>query len=177
MLIRAVNPACNTAINKAFTVARMTRPAPQAPIDRALAWAAARGWNQSQLADKLGVKPQHVTNWKTRGMPPEWHAPVARLFGRSVDELLGLAPAASVPASPAYSIAERGGPVYIAPKRIGLEAAAQAVLDAFAKLPAAARPAVAADLLKMLLAQPLPDARTVADLLSGGAFTGKHRRA
>jgi len=61
------------------------------PIDRALAWAKARGWNQSELARQVGATPQDITNWKTRGMPPEWHAPVAAVLARSIEELIGRA--------------------------------------------------------------------------------------
>lgn len=90
-------------VNDVFTI----QPMDERPIDRALKWARERGWNQSQLAAQLEVAPQHVTNWKTRGMPPEWHEPVARLFGRSIDELMGrpVAPSPSV-ARPAETPAE-----------------------------------------------------------------------
>ena len=57
---------------------------------RMMRWAKAKGWNQSKVASELGLPAaQNVSNWKTRGVPPEWHAPIARLFGRSVDELIG----------------------------------------------------------------------------------------
>lgn len=49
-----------------------------------------RGWNQSELARRLGVPAATITNWKNRGLPPEHHKTIAELFGRSVDELLGL---------------------------------------------------------------------------------------
>ena len=52
-------------------------------------WAADEGWNQNELAVKLGVSPQNITNWKTRGVPSDRHADIAGLFGRSVDQLLG----------------------------------------------------------------------------------------
>ncbi|MDP4300366.1 helix-turn-helix domain-containing protein [Leptothrix discophora] len=45
--------------------------------------------NQTKFADAIGVSPQHVTNWKKRGMPADWHVAVAHALGRSVDELLG----------------------------------------------------------------------------------------
>lgn len=67
------------------------------PIDRALAWAREKGWNQTAFASRLGVAPANVTNWKSRGLPPEHHKLVADALGRSVDELLG---AANLPESP-----------------------------------------------------------------------------
>lgn len=48
--------------------------------------------DQVQLANKLGVEPGHVTNWKKRGLPAERHAAAARLFHRSIDELVGVVP-------------------------------------------------------------------------------------
>lgn len=81
------------------------------PIDRALAWAKARRWNQRQLADELGVSSANVTNWKRRGLPPDLHQAVADVFNRSVDELLGRSqppPAASAPGPlPAATIPAR----------------------------------------------------------------------
>ena len=59
------------------------------PIDRALRRARSRGLNQTELANALGVDPQHITNWKRRGMPPEYHAKSADALDWSVDELLG----------------------------------------------------------------------------------------
>jgi hypothetical protein len=59
------------------------------PIDRALSWARDRGVNQSAFARLIDATPQDVTNWKRRGMPAEWHAAVAKAFGRTVDDLLG----------------------------------------------------------------------------------------
>ena len=65
------------------------------PIDRALAWAKQKGWNQSELAVRLGVAPANITNWKSRGLPPEQYKAVAVALGRTVDELLGGASAPS----------------------------------------------------------------------------------
>ena len=62
------------------------------PIDRLLRWAKADKLNQANLAKALGVTSQHITNWKSRGMPPEHHAKAARVVRRSVDELVGLVP-------------------------------------------------------------------------------------
>lgn len=66
-------------------------------INRALRWAKEQGMNQSALAARLGVLPQHVTNWKTRGLPAEQYQPIAEALGRSVDELLGRTPEAEPP--------------------------------------------------------------------------------
>lgn len=68
---------------------------PDRPIDRALEWAKARGWDQSEFAERLGVDRANVTNWKNRRLPPERFKQVADLFGRTVDELIGEAPAAA----------------------------------------------------------------------------------
>lgn len=45
--------------------------------------------NQSQLAVFLGVIPQDITNWKSRGLPTDKYALCAEKFNKSVDELLG----------------------------------------------------------------------------------------
>lgn len=73
-------------LNNPFSLGRMELR----PIDRALRRAREKGMNQSLFAERLGVEPQHITNWKRRGMPPEWHARVAQVLGYTVDELLGL---------------------------------------------------------------------------------------
>lgn len=54
-------------------------------------WAKNKDWNQSALADQLGLPAENVSNWKRRGVPPEWHPPLAQLFDRTVDELIGKA--------------------------------------------------------------------------------------
>lgn len=45
--------------------------------------------NQTRLAERLGTDRANITNWKTRGMPAEWHKAGADAVGRTVDELLG----------------------------------------------------------------------------------------
>lgn len=62
------------------------------PIDRLLRWASEADMNQVELAERLGVQPGHVTNWKSRGLPADRYVPAADLFHRSVDELLGRVP-------------------------------------------------------------------------------------
>lgn len=57
-------------------------------IDRALKWAREKGWNQSDFAERMGVAPANVTNWKQRGMPADLYARAATVLGRSVDALL-----------------------------------------------------------------------------------------
>jgi len=64
-------------------------------FERMKRWGEGEGWNQTEIASRLGLLPQNVSNWKKRGVPPEWHAPIARLFGRSIDELLGGEPESS----------------------------------------------------------------------------------
>lgn len=59
-------------------------------IDRVLRLAKARGMNQSKLATEIGVSPQDITNWKSRGMPAEWLVYAARAVETTTDELLGL---------------------------------------------------------------------------------------
>lgn len=61
------------------------------PIDRALEWAKDDGLNQSDLARRVGVLPQDITNWKKRDLPSDKYAPVADALNRSVDDLLGRA--------------------------------------------------------------------------------------
>lgn len=52
-------------------------------------WAADEGWNQSDLASRLGLTPQVISNWKRReNVPPEQYPAIAKLFGCSVDDLL-----------------------------------------------------------------------------------------
>lgn len=91
------NIACNTALNRLFSLTAMAGHNEKSrPIDRALARAKERhGWNQVKFASELSkygrvVVPQDITNWKKRGMPPEHHETVAKMLGWSVDELLGL---------------------------------------------------------------------------------------
>jgi DNA-binding transcriptional regulator YiaG len=82
------NAAFNKGLNAPFSLACMGQQH-ERPIDRALERAKALGLNQSQFAAKLLVDPQHVTNWKRRGMPPEYHAKAAEVLNWSVDQLLG----------------------------------------------------------------------------------------
>ena len=69
------------------------------PLDLALLLAARHGWTQADLAARInsGPKPvvtkQMMTNWKSRGLPAGWHAPLARALGVSVDDLLAGNPA------------------------------------------------------------------------------------
>jgi phage repressor protein C with HTH and peptisase S24 domain len=67
-----------------FSLAAMS----ERPIDRALAWAKEAGMTPADFARRLEVDDQLVTNWKKRGLPPRRHAEVAKIFGRTVDELV-----------------------------------------------------------------------------------------
>ncbi|MBQ4626403.1 MAG: helix-turn-helix transcriptional regulator [Clostridia bacterium] len=55
-----------------------------------------KGMTQEELAAKLGVSPQAVSKWENNLSCPDIALlpEIARLFGISVDELLGVAPAA-----------------------------------------------------------------------------------
>lgn len=62
-------------------------------IERALKIAKElHGWNQAEFASRIEANKQHITNWKTRGMPAARYAKVAKVLGITVDELLGSAP-------------------------------------------------------------------------------------
>ncbi|NDZ12071.1 hypothetical protein C7T35_15305 [Variovorax sp. WS11] len=74
------------------------------PIDRLLHQARTLGMNQTKLAERLGVSPQDITNWKKRGMPAEWHATAAQAVLESVEWLLGLQVRPSIPQIGALSL-------------------------------------------------------------------------
>ena len=52
----------------------------------------ATGWSQVQLADKLNISKQTVSNWENENIQPsiEMLVRIARLFHVSTDYLLGL---------------------------------------------------------------------------------------
>ncbi|PZQ77968.1 MAG: XRE family transcriptional regulator [Variovorax paradoxus] len=59
------------------------------PIDIALELARReKGWNQTQFATEIGASSADISNWKKRGMPPEWHKSAAVAIGVTVDRLL-----------------------------------------------------------------------------------------
>lgn len=51
-----------------------------------------RGWNQVQLADKLNITKQTVSNWENENIQPsvEMLVRIAGVFGVTTDFLLGL---------------------------------------------------------------------------------------
>lgn len=74
-----------------FSIGGVTRETKSSdrPIDRVLEKAEERGWNQTDLAEKLGVTSGAITNWIARGdIPARQHKKVADLFGWTVDQLL-----------------------------------------------------------------------------------------
>ncbi|HBQ88670.1 MAG TPA: hypothetical protein DD803_04320 [Alcaligenes faecalis] len=58
-------------------------------IDTVLDKASDLGWNQVELASRLHVAPQFITNWIKRGMPADRLEGAADALGCSIDELLG----------------------------------------------------------------------------------------
>lgn len=63
------------------------------PLELALLLAQRRGWSQTDLADRISsaarpVTKQMMSNWKARGLPAAWHAPIARALGITVEDLL-----------------------------------------------------------------------------------------
>ncbi len=56
------------------------------------------GWNQVQLADKLNISKQTVSNWENENIQPsiEMLVRLAKLFHVSTDYLLGLDDAATI---------------------------------------------------------------------------------
>lgn len=58
-------------------------------FDRVIRKASERDWSQKELADRIGVAPQNVTNWKRRGVPPDQYVVIADTLDCSLDDLLG----------------------------------------------------------------------------------------
>lgn len=50
------------------------------------------GMNQSAFARHLSVEPQHITNWKRRGLPAEMLPRVAKALNVTIEQVLGEAP-------------------------------------------------------------------------------------
>lgn len=67
------------------------------PIEVVLALARAKGWRQADLAARIGVTDQSITNWKKRGLPADKLADAAQALGCSVDMLLGRSSPAEAP--------------------------------------------------------------------------------
>ncbi len=62
------------------------------PVDIALFVMRARGWNQTQLAEKVGASSSDVTNWKSRDLPTWRHGKIADALGITIDQLTGRQP-------------------------------------------------------------------------------------
>lgn len=58
-------------------------------FNRVIRKAQEKNWSQSDLAKHLGLLPQHVSNWKSRGVPPDRYEAIANVLDCSIDELLG----------------------------------------------------------------------------------------
>lgn len=58
------------------------------PIDRVLGWSGAK--TRADLARELEISPQALNNWMGRDIPPREYARVAKIYGRSVEVLVGL---------------------------------------------------------------------------------------
>src|SRR5690606_41104274 len=58
-------------------------------FNRVMRKAREKHWSQSELAKRLDLLPQHVSNWKTRGVPPERYEAIVDALDCSKDELLG----------------------------------------------------------------------------------------
>jgi len=58
-------------------------------FNRVIRKARDRGWSQSDLAERLSLSPQNITNWKSRGVPPERYVAIADALNWSLDEMLG----------------------------------------------------------------------------------------
>lgn len=58
----------------------------------------ARGWNQVQLAQKLNITKQTVSNWENENIQPsiEMLVRLSKLFSVSADYLLGLSESANI---------------------------------------------------------------------------------
>lgn len=178
MFSASVNPACNYRANNPFKVRRMSRTtADLTAIRRALAWSEARGWTQTDLARELRVSAQVMTNWKTRGLPPAMHLAVARLFGRSVEELVE-----KKPAQPRPLVARQDPAAYVPSAAVGfltpisLEDACRRVQAAVLAVPEAQRLATAAQLVA-LLADPAVSAASISKTLDRALASGKRRQA
>jgi hypothetical protein len=101
---------CSAVVNRPFIADLYT--VFMRPIDRVLAELSRRGLKPVDLAARLGVKPQHVTNWKARGLPADRHEAVAQVLGWTVDHLLhGGGAIAAEPPSPVYQAIERNVPM------------------------------------------------------------------
>lgn len=112
MFIELANRTFNPATHALFKVLAMG----DRPIDRLLRRAKELGLKQTQLAEALKVEPQHITNWKSRGMPAAQHAAAARAVRLSVDELLGMTPPSE------YPLAHRlSHPAFDTPNLLGTE--------------------------------------------------------
>lgn len=87
------NALFTNSLNRTFSLRVMAKPKDKPrvrPIDRVLKWTPTK--SRVELAKELELdSPQALNNWIKRGIPPKEHARVAKIYGRSVDMLLGRA--------------------------------------------------------------------------------------
>ena len=96
----------------------MPRVVNRRPIDNLLRFARARQLNQSRLAELMDVLPQHITNWKDRGLPPGQFVRAARAVGITVEQLLEGADeidGGPPPAAPPFLEGSAGFTVFLRP--------------------------------------------------------------
>lgn len=61
----------------------------QAAMKRICKLLTAKNMSLKEFADRMGVLPSHVSNWKRRGLPTDRLQRAADVLGASVDDLLG----------------------------------------------------------------------------------------
>lgn len=68
-------------------MAELFKPPSRIAADKFFKWLEDNRMSQKQVASLLGIPPQGVSNWRSRGIPPGKHAAVASLMGISVEAL------------------------------------------------------------------------------------------
>ena len=68
-------------------MSELFKPPSRIAADKFFRWLDESRTSQKQAASLLGIQPQGVSNWRSRGIPPGKHAAVAALMGVSVEAL------------------------------------------------------------------------------------------